>query len=34
MPRTQSDLTYCDQVVVKESQFEGFPTLRFPFLLA
>jgi hypothetical protein len=30
---TQGDLTYCDQMVVKERQFEGFPTLRFLVLL-
>jgi len=30
--RTQSDLTYRDQMVVIEGQFEGFPTLRLPVL--
>jgi hypothetical protein len=31
--RTQGDMSYCDQMVVKERQFEGFPTRRFLVLL-
>jgi hypothetical protein len=29
---TQSDLTDCDQMVVKERQIEGLPAPRFPIL--
>ena len=31
--RTQSGLTYCDQMVVIEGRSEGVPTLCFPVLL-